>query len=466
MFGAEGELTFLDTAGSNTCFTKDGFYFSSNCTNDPTYIGTLAGAPWLCGGADGQEPALPEARHRRSPTTGSSPRRTTHFSNAQITRRVASTTTWGLLIGAGLEQAIAPAWTLKFEYDYMRSDKFGFAVPPSNNLALDDTITPVAGRATHAQLNNNLFKVGLNYRFGENALTQWGASDSIKPFAGAGWSFEPILRYWRSTGRFQKDLGANFATERRLVSRLTYDGLTANTNEVGGRVDSPWLIFLKGYYGAGSIIGGHMNDEDWAYPFNDDGTPVVLGYSNTLSILRDSGQRYYTIDGGVDVLHGPDYRLGAFAGYNHIFESYGAMTCLSIASITCYGEPHDYKAFITETDKWDSLRIGMAGDMWLTQGLKFALDAAYLPYVRFSGFDNHWLRPLIINEHGNGSGMQLEAMLSYYFTEKFSLGLGARYWSLWTSSGTDAFNKEITNRQVQYTYERYGVLAQATYRLD
>ena len=108
----------------------------------------------------------------------------------------------------------------------------------------------------------------------------------------------------------------------------------------------------------------------------------------------------------------------------------------------CAGEPHDYKAFITETDKWDALRIGLAGDMWLTQGLKFAVDAAYLPYVRFSGFDNHWLRSLIINEQGKGSGIQLEAMLSYYFTEKFSLGLGARYWSLWTSSGTDAFDKE------------------------
>ena len=52
VFGAEGELTFLDTAGSNTCFTKDGFYISSNCTNDPTYIGTLAARAWLCGGAE------------------------------------------------------------------------------------------------------------------------------------------------------------------------------------------------------------------------------------------------------------------------------------------------------------------------------------------------------------------------------------------------------------------------------
>ena len=146
-------------------------------------------------------------------------------------------------------------------------------------------------------------------------------------------------------------------------------GLTANSNEIGARIDSPWLLFLKGYYGSGHIIGGHMNDEDWYYPFVYDGAHPFSATATPSRSLRDSGQRYYTVDAGVDILDGPDYSLGGFAGYNHIFESYGAMTCLSIASVMCYGEPHDYKAFITETDKWDSLRIGLTGDMWLTQGL-------------------------------------------------------------------------------------------------
>ena len=130
-----------------------------------------------------------------------------HYSNATPARRTAYTTTWGLLLGAGLEQAIAPAWTLKFEYDYMRGDIRICRCLQVNNLQLDDSMSAVPGRATHAHLNNSLFKVGLNYRFGENALAQWGAAGSIKPFASAGWSFEPVLRYWRSTGRFQKDIG-------------------------------------------------------------------------------------------------------------------------------------------------------------------------------------------------------------------------------------------------------------------
>jgi hypothetical protein len=157
--------------------------------------------------------------------------------------------------------------------------------------------------------------------------------------------------------------------------------------------------------------------------------------------------------------------VGAFAGYNHIFESYGAVSCVSIASDLCE-EPLTNLAFITETDKWDSLRVGVAANWWITHSLKINVDAAYLPYVRFSGFDNHWLRSLIINESGVGRGTQIEAMLSYYLTEDFSLGLGARYWSLWTTSGTDAFNKTLSSRSDSYMLERYGVLAQATYRFD
>ena len=121
---------------------------------------------------------------------------------------------------------------------------------------------------------------------------------------------------------------------------------------------------------------------------------------------------------------------------------------MSISSGLC-NTPLTNTAVITETDKWDLLRIGVAADWWITQSLKINADAAYLPYVRFSGFDNHWLRSLIINESGKGSGTQIEAMLSYYLTEDFSLGLGARYWAAWTNSGTDAFNKALTPRSIR-----------------
>ena len=73
---------------------------------------------------------------------------------------------------------------------------------------------------------------------------------------------------------------------------------------------------------------------------------------------------------------------------------------------------------------------------------------------------------VLIGPHAHVNGTQIEAMLSYYLTEDFSLGLGARYWSLWTTSGTDAFNKTLESRSDSYMLERYGVLVQATYKFD
>ena len=58
VFGAEGELTFLDTAGANTCFAKDAFYLSIQLHQRSDRTWHAGCAPWLCGGTDRQEPAL------------------------------------------------------------------------------------------------------------------------------------------------------------------------------------------------------------------------------------------------------------------------------------------------------------------------------------------------------------------------------------------------------------------------
>ena len=104
--------------------------------------------------------------------------------------------------------------------------------------------------------------------------------------------------------------------------------MTAHSGEFFARLDSPWHVFLKGYIGLGRITGGTMNDEDWglttAAPFT--------GYSNTSSGLSDTNMNYGTIDLGYDVLHGPGYKVGVFAGYSHIFEQYAATDCTQIAS--------------------------------------------------------------------------------------------------------------------------------------
>ena len=36
--------------------------------------------------------------------------------------------------------------------------------------------------------------------------------------------------------------------------------------------------------------------------------------------------------------------------------------------------------------------------------------------------------------------MQLEAIVSYYLTDYFNVGVGGRYWAMWTTSATDTCN--------------------------
>src|SRR5262249_25298999 len=94
--------------------------------------------------------------------------------------------------------------------------------------------------------------------------------------------------YWYSTGRVGYNLYRD-TTTAFLVSRLTYDQLTANSGEVYLRGDTPWGIFIKGYIGGGSIAGGGLVDEDFPFP----GFP----YSRTSSAVSGN-LSYGTVDLG------------------------------------------------------------------------------------------------------------------------------------------------------------------------
>jgi hypothetical protein len=85
------------------------------------------------------------------------------------------------------------------------------------------------------------------------------------------------------------------------------------------------------------------------------------------------------------------------------------------------------------------LRLGVAADFFVLPRVKVSIDAAYLPYVSFDGTDNHVLRVLVSPENGNGQGAQLDLVVSYPFTDQFSLGVGGRYWSMFTTSGETNF---------------------------
>jgi hypothetical protein len=244
-----------------------------------------------------------------------------------------------------------------------------------------------------------------------------------------------------SWGQFHKDIGQ--ATSSGLptissISRLTYDSMQTNSGEFFARLDMPSDFFFKGFIGGGWTNNGHMNDEDFGIPL----LVTYAPYSNTLSSAVTGNIFYAVFDGGYDFLRESTYKVGGFVGYFHLDEKMNAFGCAPIANINCIpNTPTTGAATITETDHWDALRIGAAVEAMLTPQVKLSADIAYLPYVSFNGFDNHFFGNSGVlgetfSETGSGQGVQLEGVVSYLFTPNFSVGVGGRYWGLWTTSGT------------------------------
>ena len=162
----------------------------------------------------------------------------------------------------------------------------------------------------------------------------------------------------------------------------------------------------------------------------------------------------------------PDYKVGAFVGYNYYYERFQADDCTQVslpASGICAPAINGTRV-ITETDRWHALRVGANAEVMLFERVKLNADIAYLPYVKFSGVDNHWLRDLVIDESGHGRGVQAELIVSYQVTPQLSVGAGGRYWAAWTTRGSDWFNGVLVDRTDTYRMERYGTLLQAKYQ--
>ena len=258
-------------------------------------------------------------------------------------------------------------------------------------------------------------------------------------------------RYWYSTARN----GYNYygdTTTSQLVSRLTYDGLSANSGELYFRGDVAWGFFLKGLIGVGAINSGHLIDEDFP--------PGIDPYSRTSSNTTGS-LNYGTIDLGYSLLRHPGGRLGAFVGYGRWHESINASGCRQTAANPdiCVPALPASVAVIKETDNWDLLRLGITGDVMLTDRLKFTADVAYIRASQ-KAVDDHFFTFGVDPASGNGNGIQLDAILAYQLTDAFNLGVGGRWWHLDTKA-IDSFDQLLT-----YRTDRYGVFIQGGLKLN
>lgn len=369
----------------------------------------------------------------------------------------ADDTRWGYTFGGGLEYAFSPAWSAKVVYDYAN---FG-----SRTITFADQL----GNASNVKLFQDLhtLKMGVNYKLGTDPRAAAYASAAPSgaylkaPQVPADWSLEVGARYYVSGGRKAQDLGDVPGLDD-LVSRLTYTGMTGHSTEIFARLDHRDGIFVKGNFGLGDYVGGQLNDEDFP--------PGVTPYSNTFSQQRNGRLRYGAIDVGYDVIKGPGGELGPYVGYRAFYESGPAFGCFQIATnpgICAPPQTQDASFLgITETETWRGVAVGLNTRVPLADRWRFEVDAAYLPYVDFQGLDQHWNRPDINPgpEEGHGWGAEIEAIVSYALTDRWSIGAGGRYMYLATTSAYTQFPAFSPNQREKFYTERWGGFVQGSYR--
>ncbi len=358
---------------------------------------------------------------------------------------------WGGIVGAGLEYSLSPHWSLTGEYNYLLPSSFGKSYTAPSGTQFNLTLDQQA----------HLFTMGVNYKIGRPWVrNQSGGNYTYEGVPNASdWMLDLGPRYWYSTGTNKKTLYAP-GTMSQLNSRLTYAGLDAQSGEVFGHLGlkgSP--MFLKGYFGLGEIGNGKLNDEDFP--------PGISPYSNTLSEQKQGKLRYGTVDFGYTVLDWKPVKVSGLLGYSYLKEIENAYGCQQIAGNTSVCAPNSWPVStltISETQTWQSLRLGLLAEGMVGNRFKLSAEAAYLPYANMTGFDNHWLRPTInpLPEYGDGNGTQFELTGSWLVTKRLSIALGGRYWYL-GAQGHTQFPGGYSSSPEKFTVERYGGFVQTSY---
>jgi len=486
VFGAQADFASAKLDGTFTCLQSahamgplppeniQGFLggaYGATCQVQPRWLGTLTGRIGVATGPTGnmllyakgglawmQGTADIAINNIRAGTDGPA--------NAVTSTRFDQ---WGFVVGAGLEYALSGNWSVMVEYDYLSFGGHDLATPdggftPGPLPGVNGASAP-DGRAASLSQAIHEFKLGVNYRFGDRAAPMAAAparsarlADHLQVELGA--------RYVYGWGRYKQDLGGSSPPPVNN-SRLTWTDLQTDGAELFGRVELPKNFVVKGFVGRGTGHHGHMNDEDWGLtqPI-DNNAPAqsVFAYQNSLSDAS-TNIRYFTVDAGYDWFREPNYRFTVFAGYSHFKQT---LVTPKTMSYVMYAPAAESGAVgLGQDSLWRALRIGAAADIVLMPRLHLGVEAAYLPYVRYRGEDDHG--PGAVSPMwGDGDGVQLEAVLSYDVTEKFNVGIGGRYWAYWVADGKTAnFSNGGSGGVGQQTFaaEQAAAFVQASYKL-
>lgn len=488
VYGVQADVTWANLAGTATCMqpahaipalgaTFVGGAFGATCQVNPDFFGTVTARGGLALGPQGRTLVYGKGGlawiHNQDEMglnnilTGAGPTNALSSSNGvQV----------GFTLGAGLEYAMNRRWSLGFEYDYLNFGGDSVATPASGPIG-SPGVTGIAGSVTldgrPASMSQDIHavKLAVNYALedrGDPGLPVAGPPSVASGF-GRGLQTEIGGRYVYAWSRYQQDLGKHYVPLPDNASRLTWKDVGTGGVELFGRVDTPWNFMLKGIVGVGRGNTGAIYDEDWglANPAGTEVTPYQVTKSDISSSLD-----YFTLDGGYDLVRTDTYRIAPFVGYNYFHYKMNALgsSYLNFSPPQPSGDPST-TVFLQEMDEWRSLRLGTAAELMLTPALKLTGDVAYLPYVSYSGVDNHPLRSdaggvTRSPQNGVGTGVQVEAILAYDITDQFSIGAGGRYWSMAVPQGlTNFFSKNEFTKE-RFSTENAAVFAQGSYKFN
>src|SRR6266403_2475978 len=85
---------------------------------------------------------------------------------------------FGWTVGAGVEKALTPAWSVKLEYDYASFGAASVATPASFVQVLPplNLYAPTAGGISSVSQNMHSVKMGVNLKLGEDPNARWEAA--------------------------------------------------------------------------------------------------------------------------------------------------------------------------------------------------------------------------------------------------------------------------------------------------
>jgi opacity protein-like surface antigen len=468
VLGAEADLSWADSSGDNTCFgISGGHFFASNCGVAPDLFGTITGRLGYTFG-----PTLLYAKGGAAWEQNNVNMIVNNNPGSHVLTSASQYGAWGWTVGGGVEYALTPAWSLKLEYDYLGFGTSSVATPyvPGNPL-------PGHPVALTAGLSDNVqeVKLGVNYRFGADP-TLWPPQASVSPLIPfmplkapppviSGWEIEGGARYMFSSGREQWDLPlSNNRPSNMLISRLTWDNLQSNSAELFGRIDTPWNVFLSGFIGAGNTFRGGQNDEDFNL------TGPARAYNNTFS-TNNGNINYAVVDLGYDLARTANYKVGPFVGYTYFNQDIFKGGCQQIANsignciVGGVSAPLASSQLIgSEAMTWQGVRVGLSGQVKLADRVKLTADAAFIPYVAYTWLDDHLDRDAQFSQWGHGVGTQTQAVLSYDVTEQLGVGVGARYWAMWSTSASVQDIPGNALRPNRNAIELAGAFVQTSYR--